>query len=156
MSARARIAWAWVWVFVCIATIWTFSGEGFSGRSTSRIFGPLLHWLFPEISPREFWQAHYWVRKSAHLTEYAILAMLSYRALRLSLDVPLLRIAGLTLLLVGSVAGVDEFRQAHLATRTGSLGDVALNFVGGGIGVALVVLVHRLFGVGPPAPREEE
>jgi VanZ family protein len=154
MTARARIAWAWFWVLACICVIWTLSSESFSGGATSQFFAPLFRWLFPEMSPREFWSAHYWVRKSAHLTEYAILAMLSFRALRLSLDVPVLRIVGLTLLLVVSVAGVDEFRQAHIATRTGSLRDVALNFVGGGLGVVLVVLVHRLFGVGAPAPRE--
>ena len=94
------------------------------------------------------------MRKAAHVTEYALLAMLSFRALRISLDVPLHRTMGLALVIVGAVAGVDELRQSYLPTRDGSLRDVALNLTGGGLGVGLVVLIHRLLGVGSPAPKE--
>jgi VanZ family protein len=53
-----------------------------------------------------------------------------------------------------SVAGIDELRQATLASRTGSLADVALDLTGGAIGVLLIVALHRWLGVGAPA-REE-
>jgi VanZ family protein len=109
--------------------------------------------LFPEISARQILDVHFAVRKAAHLTEYAVLAMFSLRALRLTIDVSILRIAGLTLVIVLAVAGVDELRQAHLAMRTGSAWDVVINLVGGSIGVLLVIAVHRVFGVGAPAPK---
>ncbi|MDJ0850867.1 MAG: VanZ family protein [Myxococcota bacterium] len=154
MSARARIAWAWVWVVVCIGVIWTLSGEGFSGGSTSHMLSPLLRWLFPDFGPHDLFELHYWVRKSAHLVEYAVLAMLSFRALRLSLHLPMTRVMVLALLIVVAVAGIDELRQSFLPARTGALSDVVLNFVGGSLGVIFVVAVHRWLGIGAPAPKE--
>jgi VanZ family protein len=153
MAIRARVLRAWLWVALCIAAILTMSGEAFSGSQTSRFLHPLLRWLFPEITVREIWRVHVLVRKGAHLTEYAVLAMLSLRALRLSLALPPWRIAGLALAIVLAVAGFDELRQSYLPARTGSLGDVAINLSGGTLGVLLVVAVHRWFGVGTPAPK---
>jgi VanZ family protein len=153
MAIRARVLRAWLWVALCIAAILTMSGEAFSGAETSRFLYPLLRWLFPEITAREIWRVHVLVRKGAHLAEYALLAMLSLRALRLSLALPLWRIAGLALGIVLAVAGFDELRQSYLPARTGSLGDVAINLTGGTLGVLLVVALHRRFGVGWPAPK---
>lgn len=154
MTARPRVLWAWLWVSVCVAVILSFSGEGFSALQTGGILTPFLRWLFPEITSRQILDLHYALRKLAHLTEYAVLAMLSLRALRLTIDVPLLRVASLTLVMVLAVAGVDELRQLYLPARTGSLRDIGINLVGGGIGVLLVIAIHRVFGVGAPAPKE--
>ena len=52
--------------------------------------------------------------------------------------------------LVVAVAALDELRQSFLATRTGSLGDVAINFTGGALGVGLIVVLHRWLGSGAP------
>lgn len=155
MTAGSRVLWAWFWVAVCVAAILAMSGEAFAGMNTGRYLAPFLRWLLPEITSAQILDVHFAVRKAAHLTEYAVLAMLSLRALRLTIDVSRLRIAGLTLLIVLAVAGVDELRQAHLATRTGSVWDVVINLTGGSIGVLLVIAVHRVFGVGAPAPKGE-
>ena len=155
MTATQRVLWAWFWVAVCAGAILVMSGESFAAGQTGRFLKPLLEWIYPEITVKQIVEVHYALRKLAHLTEYAVLAMLSLRALRLTIDVSILRIAGLTLLIVLTVAGVDELRQSYLATRTGSLGDIAINLVGGGIGVLLVIAVHRLMGIGAPAPRQE-
>lgn len=154
MSARARVLWAWLWVGLCVVMIFTFSSESFSAIQTGGFLAPFLRWLFPEITSRQILDIHFVLRKLAHLTEYAVLAMLSLRALRLTIDVPVLRVVGLTLLIVLGVAGLDELRQSYLPARTGSPIDVCINLVGGGIGVLLVILVHRVFGVGAPAPKE--
>ena len=45
-----------------------------SAEHTSRILTPLLRWWNPDISPAAIAQVHFFVRKAAHLTEYAILA----------------------------------------------------------------------------------
>lgn len=155
MTAGSRRLWAWFWVAVCVAAILAMSGEAFAGMHTGRYLTPFLRWLYPDITGSQLREVHLAVRKAAHLTEYAVLAMLSLRALRLTIDVSRLRIAGLALLIVLAVAGVDEFRQSHLATRTGALTDVVINLIGGSIGVLLVVAVHRVFGVGAPAPKGE-
>ena len=155
VTASSRILWAWFWVAVCVAAILAMSGEAFAGMHTGRYLRPFLRWLFPEISNSQILDLHFAVRKAAHLTEYAVLAMFSLRALRLTIDVSILRIAGLTLVIVLAVAGVDELRQAHLAMRTGSVWDIVINLVGGSIGVLLVIAVHRVFGVGAPTPKGE-
>ena len=157
MSASTRrIAWAWLWVVLCVGVIWGFSGEGFSASGTSRIVTPLLRWVWPDISHEALWKAHVFVRKGAHLTEYAVLGLLAGRALWITLDVSPLRVAVLTLLLVLAVSGVDEARQSVLPTRTGSFADVALDFVGGALGVILIVVLHRWLGVGAPVPGARE
>lgn len=157
MSASSRrILWAWLWVALCVGVIWGFSGDTFSARGTSRILTPLLRWLWPEISHEVLRSAHFFVRKSAHMIEYAVLALLAARALRITLDLSLARIALLTLLLVLGVSGVDEARQSIIPTRTGSFADVALDFAGGALGVLLIVAFYRWLGVGAPVPRPRE
>jgi hypothetical protein len=158
-SARGRSARqlrAWLAVAACVAVILLFSGDEFSAGSTSRFLGPLLHWLFPELSPGAFLALHLWVRKLAHLTEYALLGLLAFRALRLSLAVSLPRTALLGLVVVLAVAASDELRQSFLASRTGSIIDVGIDFVGGALGVCLIIALHRAAGIGAPsseAPR---
>jgi VanZ family protein len=143
-----RVLLAWLWVGLCIAVIWAMSGDAFSARSTSRFLTPLLRWLDPDISGEALLAAHYWVRRTAHVAEYALLAVLSFRALRLTLDVSLARVTALCLGLVLVVAGTDELRQSVMPTRGGSLADVALDFAAGALGVLLIVTLHRWLGIG--------
>ena len=154
-STNSKARRAWLAVLLCIALIWVFSGESFSADSTSGLLSALLRWLYPDISYGAIVRAHFFARKAAHITEYAVLAVLAFRALRLSLDVSTPRVIGLAMGLVIVVAGLDELRQSFLATRTGSLGDVAINFTGGALGVALIVVLHRWLGIGAPAPEKD-
>jgi VanZ family protein len=138
-------------VAVCIGVILGFSGEDFSAGQTSRIIGPLLRWLFPHLDPATLYAAHGLVRKGAHVTEYAVLGLLAFRALRLSLAISLPRTALLGIALVLAVAATDELRQSFLPSRTGSLVDVMIDLSGGALGVCLIVAAHRAAGIGPPA-----
>ena len=147
----ARALRAWLAVLLCIAVIWTLSGEAFSGRETQHTVASLLRWLFGEIDRQTLRHANYLIRKFGHLLEYGVLAVLAFRALRLSIDVSLGRVVAFALALVLTVAGADELRQSMLPTRTGSVADVALNLTGGMLGVALIVAFHRWLGVGWPA-----
>ena len=155
-SPDARVRRAWLAVAACTALILLFSGDEFSAGATSRILGPLLRWLFPDLDAASFHVLHLWVRKLAHLTEYALLGLLAFRALRLSLAVSLPRTALLGLAVVLGVAASDELRQSFLASRTGSIVDVGIDLAGGALGVCLIVALHRFAGVGAPgseAPR---
>lgn len=138
-----RAALAWLAVAIWTAVIGTSSGEGFSSNSTSRFVGPLLRWLFPEISDEALEAAHFFVRKSAHAAEYGVLALLSWRALWLSFEAPAPRIAGLALGLVLAVACVDETRQAFTPPRTGSPWDVGLDLFGGAVALGLLEAIRR-------------
>lgn len=151
----APLIGAWLLVGCCIALILTMSGESFASPTTSRLVRPLLLWLYPDITWRQIHQVHFLVRKSAHLVEYALLGLFTFRAFRLTLDVSLTRHVLLALLLVVSVAGIDELRQSGVAARTGSLTDVAVDVTGGLVGVVLIVALHRRLGIGPPASRGE-
>ena len=145
---------AWLAVAACVGAILTFSGDEFSAQQTSRILGPLLRWLFPELHPATLQAVHVWVRKGAHVFEYALLGLLAFRAFRLSLDVSLPRTALLGLGVVLAVSAADEFRQSFLPSRTGSIGDVGFDLAGGALGVLLVVAAHRAAGVGAPVSAE--
>ena len=108
---------------------------------TSRFIRPLLHFLFPS-APEEILQTyHGYIRKLAHLTEYAILAFFAARAF-VNSSKNLLRNYWFifAFLVVFAVACIDEFNQSFNAARTGSPYDVALDCAGG-------VLMILIFGL---------
>jgi VanZ family protein len=153
--ARRRVRLAWLAVALCIALILLFSGEDFAAGNTSRFLGPIMRWLFPQLSADALYRVHVLVRKTAHVTEYALLGLLVFRALRLSLAVSLPRVALLGLALVLCVAATDELRQSFLPSRTGALTDVGLDVLGGILGLGVIVAAHRAAGIGAPAPPPE-
>ena len=127
------VAWA---CFVLFA-----SSSNFSASNTSRIIRPLLLWLFPEISEAALAQAHFLVRKAAHFTEYALLALLAARAFRTSSHAALARHWRLaSFALVASVALVDEYHQSFVPTRTGTIYDSLLDMAGGAAALACASL----------------
>jgi VanZ family protein len=72
----------WLPVLLWMGLIFSASSDTQSFARSSRILAPLLHWLFPHL-PED--TANFIVliaRKGAHLTEYAVLAVLLWRALR--------------------------------------------------------------------------
>jgi VanZ family protein len=111
----------------------SFASTGeFSAANTSRIIGPLLRWLFPQISPEQIVHAHFLVRKAAHFTEYAICAFLAARALAAS-SRRVLRHGWffISLLLVIAYALLDEYHQSFVASRTASIYDSLIDMSGG-------------------------
>ena len=107
-----------------------------SGEHTSRILTPLLRWWNPDISPATIAQVHFLVRKAAHLTEYAVLALLVCRGLRGWIEASWRRVA-LVLALAMLFAAGDEFHQSFVASRTASLGDVLLDCSGALLGLMI-------------------
>ena len=139
-DVRERIA-GWLLLLVWVGVIWTFSGAGFDAPNTSRLLEPLLRFLLPDISPAALERGHFLVRKSAHLAEYAVLGLLSWRAA--AIDLGGMRPALIALALVVGMASADEWRQSQLAERTGALADVWLDTLGGLLGVCVIVLWRR-------------
>lgn len=107
----------------------------------------LVEWLrgmFSKLDRRTQYQLIFWVRKTAHLVEYAILALLSFRAALLSAGRSRFTTAAwVTLFVVAALATADETRQAFSATRTGSPYDVMLDVLGGSIAILGLLLVLR-------------
>ncbi|MEP6945810.1 MAG: VanZ family protein [Acidobacteriota bacterium] len=119
-------------VLLWIGLVFFLSSPEGASTETSRFLRPLIGFFFPNASPELFEAAHFVVRKAAHFTEYAILAILAFRACRLS------GIAWLNgnyliapIVLVAAVAVLDEFNQSFEPSRTGSAWDSLLDCAGG-------------------------
>ena len=135
MNART-LGWYWLPVIAWMGMIFVASTNLMSGEHTSRFLVPLLRWLSEDISPEMIAAVQLLVRKAAHIAEYAILAMLLFRALvgggkRTSIQ------PGIVVLIVSSYAALDEFHQSFVASRTGSPRDVAIDICGALLGVAI-------------------
>jgi len=127
------VAWA---CFVLFA-----SSSSFSASNTSRIIRPLLLWLFPEISEESLAYVHFLVRKAAHFSEYALLALLAARAFRTSQKPKLKELWWLAAFaLVACVALVDEYHQSFLPSRTGTVYDSLLDMTGGAVALSCAAL----------------
>ncbi len=112
-----------------------------SGAHTSRIIGPFLRWLDPGISAQTVAQMHVLVRKAAHVTEYAILTGLFFRALRgLIADFRWRAMTAFLPALIFSVA--DEYHQTFVPSRTGSPIDVLIDCTGALTGILVCRLIH--------------
>jgi VanZ family protein len=141
-SSATLLAWLYgplaLWlIFISIASTAEFSAD-----STSRFIGPLLLWLFPNLSESQLAAIHFLTRKAAHFTEYAILAFLARRAFIASASSFIQRRwFELALLLVTCYALLDELHQSFVPSRTASIYDSAIDVAGG----LTVLLIFRFY-----------
>jgi VanZ family protein len=127
--------------------IFSASSDGLSFQHSSRIIGPFVRWLFPQLSDEAVHATVVFVRKCAHLTEYAVLALLLWRVLRRPAEpnVPAWRWshAGLALALAALYAATDEIHQTFVPSRQGSVWDVLLDTTGAAFGLLCLWAVGR-------------
>jgi hypothetical protein len=64
----------WLPVFAWMAMIMWFSTGQWSAENTGSILRPLLHWLLPWATAAQIATLHALIRKTAHVTEYGVLA----------------------------------------------------------------------------------
>ncbi len=130
-----------------MALIFSASGDSHSYEHSSRLIAPLLHWLFPQMPATRVDAIVYFVRKCAHLTEYAVLALLLWRAVRKPMKNDprswLWREARLALLMVALYAASDEFHQTFVPTRTALASDVVVDTAGGVAGLLALWIFGR-------------
>jgi VanZ family protein len=132
----------WLPVLVWMAVIFTASCDRGSFQHSSRIVAPFVRWLWPQVSPETLHTIVLCVRKCGHLTEYAVLALLLWRAWRPA-DPPeeapwRWSRAGLVLALVALYAASDEFHQAFVPTREASVKDVLIDLFGAALALLCV------------------
>jgi VanZ family protein len=140
-TPRASRLWRYGPLFAWAAFVLFASTANFSASNTSRIIRPLLLWLFPDITEPTLLRVHFFVRKCAHFTEYAVLALLAARAFRTSGLAALRRSWWLaSFALVAVVALVDEYHQSFLPSRTGTIYDSFLDMMGGATALAVLAL----------------
>jgi VanZ family protein len=130
-----------------MALIFTASSDKHSYEHSSRFVEPFLRWLFPQLPQAQIEAIHHILRKCAHLTEYALFALLLWRAVRRPVKGDprpwIWREAGLTLLLVMLYAATDEFHQWFVPTRTPLVSDVFIDTSGGAAGLLALWLIGR-------------
>ncbi|HEX4630948.1 MAG TPA: VanZ family protein [Chthoniobacterales bacterium] len=129
----------WLPVLVWMIFIFVGSTDLLSAEHTSRFIGPFLRWFRPDISDATVASIQLFVRKGAHLTEYAILAALLYRALSGRIRRALVG----AFLSAAIYATIDELHQSFVATRTGTPWDVIIDCVGASAGLVFYGLVRR-------------
>jgi VanZ family protein len=123
-----------------------------AAEQTSRFLVPFLRWLRPDISNETLAQIHFVVRKLGHISEYAILSMLLWRAVRggtnLRMSISFAFVA--VWLVCGIFATSDEFHQSLVPSRTSASSDVLIDICGATIGLAICLMVWRKHGFAAP------
>ena len=137
----------WLPVLLWIGLIFSASSDSNSFARSSRILAPLLHWLFPHLPEDTVNLIVLLGRKGAHLTEYAVLALLLWRAWRRPVKNDARpwdwREARLVLLSVALYAASDEFHQLFVPSRDAAVHDVFIDTAGGAAGLFALWLFGR-------------
>lgn len=145
---HSRTARAWLWAGLWGLFVWGLGGEELSSASTSRFLGPMIRWLLAGISYADSQLLQFYIRKTAHAVEYALLAVLILRALRTGRRPTLIGASLAALGLATAFAAADETRQSLSTVRMGSVFDVALDGTGAAVGIGLLLLFWSR--AGPP------
>jgi VanZ family protein len=142
----------WLPILFWLGMIFVGSTELMSAEQTSRFIVPFLRWLKPDISPDMLGSIHFAVRKSAHLGEYAVLALLLLRAVtsmpELKWPMSILNVSVWVACVF--VAATDEFHQTFVQFRGASVRDVMIDSAGALVGL----LIGAGFGMGRSTRRE--
>ena len=129
----------WLPFLVWLGVIFLGSTDLMSSEQTSRFIVPFLLWLKPGMSPKIIRSVLFVIRKCAHVTEYAILALLLWRVLRsgITLRMRMPMLFGAVLLACAVFAASDEFHQSFVKSRTPSVRDVLLDVAGALFGLLI-------------------
>jgi VanZ family protein len=137
-SPQSRLFY-WLPPIIWMAAIFYFSTDTFSGGNTGSLFYKIFHAIIPSLTPEQFHPYHLFIRKASHFTEYAILALMLFRAFRAGSSVRWSwRWAIYALVIVAAYALLDEFHQTFTITRGGSIYDSLLDISGGATALLLL------------------
>ena len=135
----------WLPLLIWIGVIFFDSTDLMSAQHTSRFIVPFLHWLNPNMPPETAERVHFIVRKCAHVGEYAILALLLFRAAvwmtNFRWSVPILCLLVWSVCLF--VAITDEFHQTFVPSRGPSTRDIIIDSSGAFLGVLIAAILAR-------------
>jgi VanZ family protein len=150
-------------IWMILALVWTgvifiFSSQSYSEQEVSPFIQKLvsdstLRQYLPDV-PIEYNHTRYspdinpfhWMeflfRKSAHLFMYGVLAVLWSLTLRSRLTAR--RSLILVLLTIVLTAAADEWNQSFIKGRSGFIGDVGIDLMGGLVGFHLLTILYRI------------
>ena len=148
LRKRWKIALAWVWVVLWAAVIWQLGTDDYSLRRTSNFMQWVIESLIGPAEVETRYKLFRLFRKSAHFIEYAILALLAFRAAMITAAHARIATAcWIAIFFVATIAAADELRQSYSSARSGSPYDVLIDVAGGLVAlVGVVILMRRMRG----------
>jgi len=124
---------------MAVILIW-LSSDAFSAAHTGGRIAALLRWWLPSITMAQIEHAHALLRTVAHFTVYGVLAALWLRAFLRERVLALPAAAWAAFGITVAWACVDELHQSTVASRTGTVTDVAIDAAG----AAVVMIVAQV------------
>jgi len=150
--AQKHLLKTWIAAILWLGIIVTESTNLASADNTSRIFYPLLHFLFG-VNPVNFPTWHAVIRKSGHFLGYFTLSWLLFRAWRDTFPFPgktwSIQWARISFFMAALVSCLDEWHQTFLPSRTGRLHDVVLDSAAALIAQVVLFLILRKHSLEP-------
>ena len=149
MSISRAFFTRWLLAILWMGLIFTGSSDVGAGAHTSRFIVPFLHCLMGgSFTPERAESIHLLIRKTGHLTEYAVLCILYWRALG-TLREDFFQSASRrflsTVFLTALYAGSDEFHQSFIPSRTASFSDVLIDTTGATLGLCFYLIIRGYF-----------
>ena len=134
-----RIIWYWLPVLMTLGVMYWFSTDALASPKTRSLIDRVFLRLVPHASDHALEAFNHFIRKSAHVFEYAVLGALLFRAFRGDSRVRW-RFKWAFYAFGSTVfwALLDEFHQTLTRSRDGSIWDVLLDSCGALLGLTLI------------------
>jgi len=152
MELFTRKAW-WLLTATWVVMIFGLSRAPYSSASSARFLSMVLDWLSISVLSQNLVPMNNLLRKSAHLMEYAVLAVFLYNSLKPVGNPSWSRKAAFWALVAsGSYSITDELHQLFVPGRHASLFDCLIDTTGAFLGLfvlskAIVMLQRKQTGV---------
>lgn len=135
----------WVITLAWAALIFYLSTQTFAPDFTRSFLATILSLLHCQVSPATFGTLHTGLRKMAHLTEYAIFALLLYVYPDEEDQTMWRPRRALTCIVVVALYSLtDEFHQLYVPQRHSSLMDCGLDTLGASLAMLLPYIQHQV------------
>ena len=135
----------WITTVAWAATIYQLSTSSYGSALTAWLLRQALDFLHISISAAACQSLHHFIRKLAHLSEYAMFALLLYGALCGGKSYAWqARRAAWCIGIAGIYSLTDEFHQLFVPERGASLLDSLLDTTGGALAMLALYLVSRM------------
>lgn len=131
MVEAERVGRYWLPPLFWMGVIFWFSTDRFSATHTSSILETFFRAVNLSLNPTTLAQIHFLIRKLAHITSYAILTLLLYRALRAESTIRWkLKWAVAAFIIAAVYALADEYHQSLTSERSASFADSFIDMTG--------------------------
>ena len=142
----------WMPATLSVLMIALESTATFSANNTSQWLYPLWVRLFGPISPAHWAEVHHLIRKTGHFVGYGLVSVAFFYSWRQTLHRMAVkhwtlwrRASVLAVLCTLLIAGLDEYHQSFLPSRTSSPRDVLIDLCGAIAFQLVLLLIIQLF-----------